>query len=35
VCEYNSARYIIVVADEVCDKLVDWQGPSSPTGLMY
>jgi len=35
VCEYSSAGYIMVVAGEVCDKLVDWQGPSSPRGLMY
>jgi len=35
VCEYNSAGYIMVVAGEVCDKLVDWLGPSSPRGLMY
>jgi len=35
VCEYNNAGYIMVVAGEVCDKLVDWQGPSSPKGLMY
>jgi len=33
-CENKSARYVMVVAGEVCDKLVDQQGPSSPIKLM-
>jgi hypothetical protein len=33
-CENNSARYVMVVAGEVCDKLVDQQGPSSPIRFM-
>lgn len=30
VCDYSSAGYIMVVAGEVYEKLVDWQGPFSP-----
>jgi len=32
--ENNGARYVMVVAGEVCDKLVDRQRPSFPIRLM-
>jgi hypothetical protein len=34
VCKYNGARYVMAMADEVGDKLVDWQGRSSAMSLI-
>jgi len=31
--ENNSARYVMIVAGKVCDKLVGQQGPSAPIRL--
>jgi hypothetical protein len=34
VCEYNKAKYILVMAGEVCYEPVDWHGPSSRIGVV-